>query len=76
MHDWGTEQLNAWLAHRVTPPVGPLLCVIDGVTRDRTWAATAARAAATSFTLCSTTRSEDATSNTASRSSSVRRDSA
>lgn len=30
--------------HRVSLPVGPLLCVIDGPTRGRRWAATAARA--------------------------------
>lgn len=44
MDQWGFEQLNAWLAHRVTLPVGPLLCVIDGPTRGRAWSATAARA--------------------------------
>jgi len=43
MDDWGFEQLNAWMAHRVTLPVGPLLCVIDGPTCGRAWAATAAR---------------------------------
>jgi len=44
MDQFGFEQLNAWLAHRVTLPVGPLLCVIDGPTRGRAWAATSARA--------------------------------
>lgn len=44
MDQFGFEQLNAWLAHRVTLPVGPLLCVIDGSTRGRAWSATAARA--------------------------------
>jgi len=44
MDQWGFEQLNAWLAHRVALPVGPLFCVIDGPTRGRAWAATAARA--------------------------------
>jgi len=44
MDQWGFEQLNAWLAHRVALPVGPLFCVIDGPTRGRAWAVTAARA--------------------------------
>jgi site-specific recombinase XerD len=44
MDEWGFEQLNAWLAHRVALPVGPLLCVVDGATRGRAWAASAARA--------------------------------
>jgi site-specific recombinase XerD len=44
MDDWGFEQLAAWLTHRVSLPVGPLFCVIDGPTRGRRWAATAARA--------------------------------
>ena len=44
MDQFGFEQLAAWLAHRVSLPVGPLFCVIDGPTRGRQWAATAARA--------------------------------
>jgi site-specific recombinase XerD len=44
MDEWGFEQLNAWLVHRVALPVGPLFCVIDGPTRGRAWAATATRA--------------------------------
>jgi site-specific recombinase XerD len=44
MDQFGFEQLAAWLAHRVSLPVGPLFCVIDGPTRGRRWAATAARA--------------------------------
>jgi site-specific recombinase XerD len=44
MDDWGFEHLDAWLEHRVQMPVGPLFCVIDGSTRGRPWAATAARA--------------------------------
>ena len=43
MDQFGFEQLNAWLAHRVALPPGPLFCVIDGSTRGRRWAATAAR---------------------------------
>jgi site-specific recombinase XerD len=44
MDQFGFEQLTAWLAHRVSLPPGPLFCVIDGSTRGRRWAATAARA--------------------------------
>jgi site-specific recombinase XerC len=44
MDQFGFEQLDAWLAHRVLLPPGPLFCVIDGRTRGRRWAATAARA--------------------------------
>ena len=43
MDQFGFEQLAAWLTHRVSLPVGPLFCVIDGPTRGRRWAATAAR---------------------------------
>jgi site-specific recombinase XerD len=43
MDDWGFEHLEAWIEHRVKLPVGPLFCVIDGPTRGRPWAATAAR---------------------------------
>ncbi len=43
MDDWGFEHLSAWLARRVELPIGPLFCVIDGPTRGRAWAATAAR---------------------------------
>jgi Phage integrase family len=43
MDQSGFEQLAAWMTHRVLLPVGPLFCVIDGPTRGRRWAATAAR---------------------------------
>jgi site-specific recombinase XerD len=43
MDPFGFEPLAAWMAHRVSLPVGPLFCVIDGPTRGRRWAATAAR---------------------------------
>jgi hypothetical protein len=43
MDQFGFEQLAAWTAHRVSLPVGPLFCVIDGPTRGWRWAATAAR---------------------------------
>ena len=44
MDQFGFEQLGAWLGHRVLLPPGPLFCVIDGRTRGRRWAASAARA--------------------------------
>jgi integrase len=44
MDQFGFEQLASWLTHRVSPPPGPLFCVIDGPTDGRRWAATAARA--------------------------------
>ncbi len=43
MDDWGWEQLRPWLENRVTLPVGPLFCVLDGPTRGRPWAAPAVR---------------------------------
>jgi site-specific recombinase XerD len=43
MDQFGFEQLAAWLTHRMSLPVGPLFCVIDGPTRGRRWAASAAR---------------------------------
>jgi integrase len=44
MDQFGFEQLAAWLTVRVSMPPGALFCVIDGSTRGRRWAATAARA--------------------------------
>jgi site-specific recombinase XerD len=43
MDDWGWEHLHPWLAARTELPVGPLFCVIDGVTRGRAWSAAAVR---------------------------------
>ena len=43
MDDWGWEQLRPWLDNRVTLPVGPLFCVIEGPSRGRPWAAPAVR---------------------------------
>jgi len=43
MDDWGWGQLRPWVAERVTRPVGPLFCVIDGPTRGRPWSAPAVR---------------------------------
>ncbi len=45
MDDWAFEQLEPWLQARATMPVGPLFCVIDGGSRGRAWAPSAARAA-------------------------------
>jgi site-specific recombinase XerC len=44
MDQFGFEQLAAWVTVRVSLPPGALFCVIDGSTRGRRWAATAARA--------------------------------
>ena len=41
---WGREQLQPWLEMRRDLPIGPLLCVINGATRDRHWSSAAARA--------------------------------
>jgi len=43
MDDWGWEQLRPWLDNRVTLPVGPLFCVIEGPSRGRPWGAPAVR---------------------------------
>jgi len=43
MDDWAWEQLEPWLQARVELPVGPLFCVVNGATRGRPWAASAAR---------------------------------
>ncbi|MHB8694343.1 MAG: tyrosine-type recombinase/integrase [Solirubrobacteraceae bacterium] len=40
---WGWEPVTKWAAQRVELPVGPLFCILDGPTRGRAWAATAAR---------------------------------
>jgi site-specific recombinase XerD len=44
MDPWGWEHLRPWLELRLSLPVGPLLCVIEGPTRGRSWASDAARA--------------------------------
>jgi site-specific recombinase XerD len=44
MDEWGWEELMPWLGLRVELPVGPLLCVINGLTRGRPWSSAAARA--------------------------------
>ena len=44
MDRWGWEHLRPWLELRIGMPIGPLLCVVEGRTRGRPWAADAARA--------------------------------
>ena len=44
MDDWGWQELEPWLTARVTLPVGPLFCVINGRTRGRPWTTSGARA--------------------------------
>jgi site-specific recombinase XerD len=44
MDEWAWEELRPWLELRVELPVGPLFCVINGLTRGRHWASAAARA--------------------------------
>jgi site-specific recombinase XerC len=44
MDERAWEQLQPWLDLRVALQVGPLLCVINGPTRGRTWSPAAARA--------------------------------
>ena len=45
MDEWAWEQLQPWLEVRLTLPVGPLFCVVNGPTRGRHWSSAAARAA-------------------------------
>ena len=42
MDAWGWEQLQPWVDVRQELPVGPLLCVINGMTRGRHWSQAAA----------------------------------
>jgi site-specific recombinase XerD len=44
MDDWGWQELDPWLTARVTLPVGPLFCIINGRTRGRPWTTSGARA--------------------------------
>jgi integrase len=37
MDAWGWEQLQPWLELRREFPIGPLLCVMNGMTRGRHW---------------------------------------
>jgi integrase len=43
MDRWRWEQLAPWFEIRASMPVGALLCVIDGRTTGRPWAASGAR---------------------------------
>jgi integrase len=44
MDDWAWQELEPWLTARVTLPVGPLFCIINGRTRGRPWTTSGARA--------------------------------
>ena len=44
MDDWGWQELEPWLIGRVTLPIGPLFCVINGRARGRPWTTSGARA--------------------------------
>jgi site-specific recombinase XerD len=44
MDAWGWEELQPWLELRRELPVGPLFCIINGVTSGRLWSHAAARA--------------------------------
>jgi integrase/recombinase XerD len=44
MDRWGREQLQPWLGHRATLPVGALFCVLRGPTRGRPCAPAGVRA--------------------------------
>jgi site-specific recombinase XerD len=43
MDDWAWAQLHPWLEVRVSLPIGPLFCVINGPTRGRPWTSGQAR---------------------------------
>src|SRR3954465_7683478 len=43
MDRWGWQQLDPWLEHRPSLPVGALLCVMHGPTAGRPWSPSAAR---------------------------------
>jgi site-specific recombinase XerD len=43
MDDWAWAQLHPWLEVRVSLPIGPLFCVINGPTRGRSWTSGQAR---------------------------------
>jgi site-specific recombinase XerD len=45
MDDWGWEHLRPWVVARRALPIGPLFCVIEGLTAGSPWPPTAARAA-------------------------------
>jgi site-specific recombinase XerC len=43
MDAWGWDELQPWLDLRLALPVGPLLCIINGISRGRHWSCAAAR---------------------------------
>jgi site-specific recombinase XerD len=45
MDTWGWDELQPWLELRLTLPIGPLFCVVNGSTRGGRWSSAAARAA-------------------------------
>ena len=44
MDDWGWQELQPWLEHRLELPIGPLFCAVNGAACGRPWATAAARA--------------------------------
>ena len=45
MDEWAWDQLRPWLKTRVSLPVGPLFCVINGPTCGRPWSSSQVRIA-------------------------------
>jgi integrase len=45
MDEWAWDQLRPWLETRVSLPVGPLFCVINGPTCGRPWSSSQVRVA-------------------------------
>jgi site-specific recombinase XerD len=45
MDEWAWDQLRPWLETRVSLPVGPLFCVVNGPTRGRPWSSSQVRMA-------------------------------
>jgi site-specific recombinase XerD len=43
LDDWGWEQLQPWLTHRRTLPVGPLFCIVNEPRTGSPWSPAAAR---------------------------------
>jgi len=44
MDEWAWEHIEPWRRYRLTLPVGPFLCVVEGATIGRAWSQTGARA--------------------------------
>src|SRR5512139_320110 len=45
MDEWAWDQLRPWLGTRLTLPIGPLFCVVNGPTRGRPWSSSQVRMA-------------------------------